>query len=118
MTDSACVPPRADLVPPCPDEAEALPRLPARVPAGWRPGVAGNGAADGSADLAPGPGVPVSVSDTGMVRRPRPTGPGRPVRDLPALRDVDAPYDAAEVAASARRTRFAALQAELSAAVR
>ncbi|MER6775835.1 MULTISPECIES: hypothetical protein [unclassified Streptomyces] len=33
MTDSAGVPPRADLVRPCPDEAEALPWVPARVPA-------------------------------------------------------------------------------------
>ncbi|MFE2548064.1 glycosyltransferase family 2 protein [Streptomyces sp. NPDC059355] len=52
MTDSACVPPRADLVLPCLDEAEALPWVLARVPAGWRAIVVDNGSTDGSADIA------------------------------------------------------------------
>ncbi|WP_442812943.1 hypothetical protein [Streptomyces sp. NBC_01343] len=70
MTDSAGVPPRADPVLPCPDEAQALPRVPARVPAAWRAVV------------------------------------------------VDSPEDAERVAASAPATGFAALHAELCAAVR
>ncbi|MFK0044159.1 DUF2064 domain-containing protein [Streptomyces sp. NPDC090741] len=63
-------------------------------------------------------GVPMSVSDTGTVQRLRLTASGRAVRDLPALRDVDTPDDAVQVAASAPGTRFAALHAELCAAVR
>ncbi|WP_051696120.1 TIGR04282 family arsenosugar biosynthesis glycosyltransferase [Streptomyces sp. NRRL S-244] len=63
-------------------------------------------------------GVPMSVSDTGAVQRLRLTASGRAVRDLPALRDVDTPEDAVQVAASAPGTRFAALHAELCAAVR
>ncbi|WP_329440803.1 glycosyltransferase family 2 protein [Streptomyces sp. NBC_01426] len=52
MTESACAPPRADLVLPCLDEAEALPWVLARVPAGWRAIVVDNGSTDGSADIA------------------------------------------------------------------
>ncbi|KOY54913.1 TIGR04282 family arsenosugar biosynthesis glycosyltransferase [Streptomyces sp. XY332] len=63
-------------------------------------------------------GVPMSVPQTGEVQRLRLTASGRSVRDLPALRDVDTPDDAAEVAAAAPGTRFAALHAELCAAVR
>ncbi|QEV44008.1 glycosyltransferase family 2 protein [Streptomyces vinaceus] len=59
MTDSAGVPPRADLVLPCLDEAEALPWVLARVPAGWRAIVVDNGSTDGSADLARGLGATV-----------------------------------------------------------
>ncbi|MFJ8750128.1 glycosyltransferase family 2 protein [Streptomyces sp. NPDC102441] len=43
---------RADIVLPCLDEAEALPRVLARVPAGWRAIVVDNGSTDGSADIA------------------------------------------------------------------
>lgn len=46
------MPPRADLVLPCLDEAEALPWVLARVPAGWRAIVVDNGSTDGSADIA------------------------------------------------------------------
>ncbi|MFI5671491.1 DUF2064 domain-containing protein [Streptomyces sp. NPDC051704] len=63
-------------------------------------------------------GVPMSVSHTGAVQRRRLTASGRVVRDLPALRDVDTPDDAERVAAAAPGTRFAALHAELCAAVR
>ncbi|MFD8792171.1 TIGR04282 family arsenosugar biosynthesis glycosyltransferase [Streptomyces vinaceus] len=63
-------------------------------------------------------GVPMSAPHTGAVQRQRLTTSGRAVRDLPALRDVDTPDDAARVAASAAGTRFAALYAELHAAVR
>ncbi|MFE5771619.1 DUF2064 domain-containing protein [Streptomyces sp. NPDC056485] len=63
-------------------------------------------------------GVPMSVPHTGAVQRQRLTASGRRVRDLPVLRDVDTPDDAARVAASAPGTRFAALYAELCAAVR
>ncbi|MEV0414155.1 TIGR04282 family arsenosugar biosynthesis glycosyltransferase [Streptomyces sp. NPDC050448] len=63
-------------------------------------------------------GVPMSAAHTGEVQRRRLTASGRAVRDLPALRDVDTPDDAALVAAAAPETRFAALHAELCAAVR
>ncbi|WP_051832228.1 TIGR04282 family arsenosugar biosynthesis glycosyltransferase [Streptomyces katrae] len=63
-------------------------------------------------------GVPMSVPQTGEVQRLRLTASGRSVRDLPALRDVDTPGDAAEVAAAAPGTRFAVLHAELCPAVR
>ncbi|MET9596337.1 glycosyltransferase family 2 protein [Streptomyces sp. NPDC006459] len=52
MTSSACTPPPADLVLPCLDEAQALPWVLARVPAGWRPIVVDNGSTDGSAEIA------------------------------------------------------------------
>lgn len=63
-------------------------------------------------------GVPMSAAHTGEVQRRRLTSSGRAVRDLPILRDVDTPGDAARVAAAAPGTRFAALHAELCAAPR
>ncbi|WP_420709322.1 glycosyltransferase family 2 protein [Streptomyces sp. NRRL S-4] len=45
-------PVHADIVLPCLDEAEALPRVLARVPEGWRAIVVDNGSTDGSADIA------------------------------------------------------------------
>jgi glycosyltransferase A (GT-A) superfamily protein (DUF2064 family) len=53
-------------------------------------------------------GVPMSTARTGAVQRARLTSAGLRVHDLPALRDVDTPADAAEVAALAPATRFAA----------
>ncbi|MFF0477814.1 glycosyltransferase family 2 protein [Streptomyces sp. NPDC004284] len=41
-----------DVVLPCLNEAEALPWVLARIPAGWRPLVVDNGSTDGSADIA------------------------------------------------------------------
>src|SRR5690348_8323761 len=41
-----------DVVLPCLDEAEALPWVLARMPAGYRPIVADNGSTDGSPDIA------------------------------------------------------------------
>ncbi|MER6563432.1 glycosyltransferase, partial [Streptomyces sp. NPDC001027] len=41
-----------DVVLPCLNEAEALPWVLSRIPAGWRAIVVDNGSADGSADLA------------------------------------------------------------------
>lgn len=50
---AAAEPPTAvDVVLPCLDEAEALPWVLERVPAGWRAIVVDNGSTDGSADLA------------------------------------------------------------------
>lgn len=54
-------------------------------------------------------GVPMSVPHTGREQRRRLTESGRAVRDLPVLRDVDTPADAAAVAATAPGSRFAAL---------
>lgn len=45
-------PQTVDVVLPCLDEAEALPWVLARIPAGWRPIVVDNGSTDGSAALA------------------------------------------------------------------
>lgn len=52
-------------------------------------------------------GVPMSTDRTGAVQRARLTSAGLRVRDLPGLRDVDTPADAAEVAGLAPDTRFA-----------
>ncbi|MGH9178455.1 MAG: glycosyltransferase, partial [Acidimicrobiales bacterium] len=51
----------ADVVLPVLDEAEALPWVLGRMPAGYRPIVADNGSCDGSADLARGLGAEVVV---------------------------------------------------------
>lgn len=63
-------------------------------------------------------GVPMSVAHTGEVQRQRLAEAGLAVRDLPELCDVDTPADAARVAATAPRTRFAALHSELCAVAR
>ncbi|KOU58367.1 DUF2064 domain-containing protein [Streptomyces virginiae] len=63
-------------------------------------------------------GVPMSVAHTGQVQRRRLTGAGLAVRDLPELCDVDTPADAARVAATAPRTRFAARHSGLCAVTR
>ncbi|MFE8014018.1 glycosyltransferase family 2 protein [Streptomyces antibioticus] len=52
MTTSPTPPGEVDVVLPCLNEAEALPWVLARVPAGWRALVVDNGSTDGSADLA------------------------------------------------------------------
>jgi glycosyltransferase involved in cell wall biosynthesis len=49
---SPSTPARVDVVLPCLDEAEALPWVLDRIPAGWRAIVVDNGSTDGSADLA------------------------------------------------------------------
>ncbi|MFF7381711.1 glycosyltransferase [Streptomyces griseoluteus] len=51
-TSSPPTPALVDVVLPCLDEAEALPWVLARVPAGWRAVVVDNGSTDGSAELA------------------------------------------------------------------
>ncbi len=53
--------------------------------------------------------IPMSTAYTGAAQRHRLTRAGLRVRDLPLLRDVDTAPDAAEVAATAPATRFAAL---------
>ncbi|KOU92121.1 DUF2064 domain-containing protein [Streptomyces virginiae] len=63
-------------------------------------------------------GVPMSVAHTGEVQRRRLTEAGLAVRDLPELCDVDTPADAERVAATAPRTRFAALHCGLCAVTR
>ncbi|WP_330466854.1 glycosyltransferase family 2 protein [Streptomyces longwoodensis] len=52
MTTTPPPPRGVDVVLPCLNEAEALPWVLARVPAGWRALVVDNGSTDGSADLA------------------------------------------------------------------
>jgi glycosyltransferase involved in cell wall biosynthesis len=49
---SPSTPARVDVVLPCLDEAEALPWVLDRIPAGWRAIVVDNGSTDGSANLA------------------------------------------------------------------
>ncbi|WP_055500385.1 TIGR04282 family arsenosugar biosynthesis glycosyltransferase [Streptomyces albus] len=53
-------------------------------------------------------GVPMSTPRTGAVQRARLVAAGLTVTDLPELRDVDEPEDAAAVAAQAPGTLFAA----------
>lgn len=52
-------------------------------------------------------GVPMSAPHTGREQRDRLVGAGLQVRDLPVLRDVDTPADAAAVAALVPGSRFA-----------
>ncbi|MFD6225332.1 glycosyltransferase family 2 protein [Streptomyces sp. NPDC060232] len=52
MTDHPPVGSEANVVLPCLNEAEALPWVLARIPAGWRALVVDNGSTDGSADIA------------------------------------------------------------------
>ncbi|MGW4346553.1 glycosyltransferase family 2 protein [Streptomyces sp. NPDC004690] len=52
IENSSCSPAPVDVVLPCLDEAEALPWVLGRIPAGWRAIVVDNGSTDGSADLA------------------------------------------------------------------
>jgi glycosyltransferase A (GT-A) superfamily protein (DUF2064 family) len=59
-------------------------------------------------------GVPMSTATTGAVQRARLAAAGLRIRDLPLLRDVDTPYDAHEVAATAPASRFAATLATLT----
>lgn len=49
---SPSTPARVDVVLPCLDEADALPWVLDRIPAGWRAIVVDNGSTDGSADIA------------------------------------------------------------------
>ncbi|WP_328584080.1 TIGR04282 family arsenosugar biosynthesis glycosyltransferase [Streptomyces sp. NBC_00370] len=60
-------------------------------------------------------GVPMSVPHTGAVQRGRLVAAGLTVQDLPRLRDVDTPDDAAYVSALAPHTAFAATYARLTA---
>ncbi|WUH92843.1 glycosyltransferase family 2 protein [Streptomyces sp. NBC_00433] len=53
------VPPIADIVLPCLDEARALPWVLGRIPPGWRAIVVDNGSTDGSAAIAAGLGATV-----------------------------------------------------------
>ncbi|NSC24960.1 DUF2064 domain-containing protein [Streptomyces albus subsp. chlorinus] len=95
---------------------------PATAPHAWRDHDAFFGpAADGgfwALGLArPDPallrGVPMSTPTTGAVQRARLVDAGLRVCDLPELRDVDEPDDAAAVAARAPGTLFAAEHARL-----
>lgn len=52
IENSSCSAAPVDVVLPCLDEAEALPWVLGRIPAGWRAIVVDNGSTDGSADLA------------------------------------------------------------------
>ncbi|UNT00188.1 DUF2064 domain-containing protein [Streptomyces tubbatahanensis] len=101
------------------DTPQLTPALlaPATRPHAWREHDAFFGpAADGGfwalGLAAPDPallrGVPMSTPTTGRAQRARLVAAGLRVRDLPELRDVDVPDDAAAVAAAAPGTCFAA----------
>ncbi|WP_049579628.1 TIGR04282 family arsenosugar biosynthesis glycosyltransferase [Streptomyces sp. SBT349] len=109
------------------DTPQLTPELLAPVtgPGGWAPGRAWLGpAADGGfwalGMAEPRPelalGVPMSTPETGAAQRRRLAGAGCEVRDLPVLRDVDTPRDAARVAGEAPHGRFAATLAGLGVA--
>ena len=98
---------------------------PALAPGGWDgcdawigPAADGGFWALGLADPTPAPGlirgVPMSTDRTGQLQGRRLTDAGLRVRDLPALRDVDTASDAAEVAAAAPDSRFAAVLARFA----
>ncbi|MFD3454824.1 DUF2064 domain-containing protein [Streptomyces sp. NPDC058691] len=103
------------------DTPQVTPELlaPALTPGGWEgcdawigPAADGGFWALGLAEPALAPalirGVPMSTDRTGEIQRRRLADAGLRVRDLPALRDVDTAADAAEVAATAPGSRFAA----------
>ncbi|GGU46655.1 glycosyl transferase [Streptomyces albospinus] len=96
---------------------------PALAPDAWRQcdawfGAAADGGFWALGLAAPDPrllrGVPMSTATTGAVQRARLTAAGLRVRELPVLRDVDTPADAAAVAAAAPGGRFAATLARLT----
>ncbi|MFD5796872.1 glycosyltransferase family 2 protein [Streptomyces diastatochromogenes] len=63
VTSTSPPPADVDVVLPCLNEAEALPWVLARIPAGWRALVVDNGSTDGSADLARDLGATVVRED-------------------------------------------------------
>ncbi|SFC83967.1 hypothetical protein SAMN05421773_106228 [Streptomyces aidingensis] len=108
------------------DTPQLTPALlaPATAPGSWPPRRAWFGPAEdggfwalGLAEPDPGlvRGVPMSTARTGAEQRARLLAAGLEVRDLPVLRDVDTPVDAALIARQAPGTRFAALHAALTA---
>ncbi|MFE2876040.1 glycosyltransferase family 2 protein [Streptomyces roseus] len=111
MTDSACVPPRADLVLPCLNEAEALPWVLARVPAGWRAIVVDNGSTDGSADIARRLGATVVCEPVRGFGAACHAGLLAARADLVCFCDCDASMDPALLASMA--ARVAAGEADL-----
>ncbi|WP_313896381.1 DUF2064 domain-containing protein [Streptomyces sp. YIM 98790] len=108
------------------DTPQLTPALlaPATAPDGCPPGRAWFGPAEdggfwalGLAEPDPGlvRGVPMSTGRTGAAQRKRLADAGLEVCELPVLRDVDTPPDAALIARQAPGTRFAALHAALTA---
>jgi glycosyltransferase involved in cell wall biosynthesis len=82
-----------DVVLPCLNEAEALPWLLSRMPAGYRPIVADNGSADGSAQVAASYGaVVVDVPQRGFGAACH-AGLAAATSDIVCVMDADASFD-------------------------
>ena len=97
MSVSAAGPVGPDVILPALDEAEAIPRVLARLPAGYRAIVVDNGSTDGTAEVAEAHGALV-------VREPRRgfgaacwAGLQASTADIVCFMDADASFDAAEL---------------------
>lgn len=86
-----------DVVLPCLDEAEALPWVLARMPAGYRPVVADNGSTDGSADLAAALGARVVTARPRGFGAAAHAGLAAATTDVVCFLDADGSLDPAQL---------------------
>src|SRR5260370_15538627 len=90
-----------DVVLPCLNEAGALPWVLSRMPGGYRPIVADNGSADGSADIAVAHGARVVHVPQRGFRAPCHAGLLEASRDIVCVMDADASFDPGDLPAMA-----------------
>lgn len=92
-----------DVVLPCLDEAEALPQVLARIPAGWRALVVDNGSTDGSADIARALGASVVHEERRGFGAACHAGLTAATADIVCFCDCDASLDPADLVPFVRR---------------
>ena len=97
MTGDAADGPRVDVVLPVLDEAEALPWVLGRLPAGYRAIVVDNGSTDGSADVAAAHGATVVDEPTRGFGAACWAGLTAATAEIVAFLDADASLDPAEL---------------------
>lgn len=97
-----------DVVLPCLDEAEALPEVLARVPAGWRALVVDNGSTDGSAELARALGATVVREERRGFGAACHAGLLAATADIVCFCDCDASLDPADLVPFVDRIRSGA----------
>ncbi|MFJ3895522.1 glycosyltransferase family 2 protein [Streptomyces sp. NPDC090083] len=94
-----------DVVLPCLNEAEALPWVLARIPAGWRALVVDNGSTDGSAELARGLGATVVREERRGFGAACHAGLTAATSDIVCFCDCDASLDPSLLAPFVREVR-------------
>lgn len=94
-----------DVVLPCLDEAEALPWVLARIPAGWRALVVDNGSTDGSAELARSLGATVVTEERRGFGAACHAGLLAATADVVCFCDCDASLDPGELVPFVREIR-------------